>query len=136
MRSTALLDTACALLSTSDLPVGTRAHVAAWFARAALEDATIVILRGHGLTSDPAKMTMASRLICLRSLDVESADDAGQAWWGLSRACHHHAYELTPSTAEILHLIDRVRALGERSNPVSQPTPDHEPAVKKVRSTT
>jgi hypothetical protein len=34
-----------------------------------------------------------------------------QLWQALSRAVHHHAYELQPSVAEVKHLVGRVRAL-------------------------
>jgi len=32
------------------------------------------------------------------------------AWDQLSRACHHHAYELTPTTTEVRHLISCLRS--------------------------
>jgi hypothetical protein len=49
---------------------------------------------------------MRSCLISLRVLLGDSiADMAEIAWAGLSHACHHHAYELTPTDSEVRHLI-------------------------------
>lgn len=99
-----------ALTGSTGLPKGTRARVAAWYARGALEDVTIELLTGR-LTSDPRALTMASRLACLRVLRPELSDAAGHAWWALSRVCHQHAFELTPTAAEVTHLIAQVTSL-------------------------
>jgi hypothetical protein len=42
-------------------------------------------------------------LLCLGEYlgDPSVAADARFAWWALSRACHHHPYELAPTVAEI-----------------------------------
>jgi threonine dehydrogenase-like Zn-dependent dehydrogenase len=59
---------------------------------------------GHG---DHAVM-----LICLTVVYRDNPVLVGglaNAWDQLSRACHHHAYELTPTTAEVRHLISRLR---------------------------
>jgi hypothetical protein len=40
------------------------------------------------------------------------AQDAVEAWYGLSRGTHHHAYELAPTSAELrdwLETVKRVR---------------------------
>lgn len=57
---------------------------------------------------------MRSRLIAMRFfVDRATAELAAAAWWGLSNACHHHAYELTPTTSEIRHLVGQVaRVIG------------------------
>ena len=99
-----------ALTGATGLPKGTRARVAAWYARGALEDVTIELLTGR-LSSDPRALTMASRLACLRVLRPELSDAAGHAWWALSRVCHQHAFELTPTAAEVTHLIAQVTSL-------------------------
>jgi hypothetical protein len=46
---------------------------------------------------------MRVQLIFLRTYlgDAELAGRAGHAWSALSRACHHHAYELAPTAAEL-----------------------------------
>ena len=47
--------------------------------------------------------SMRTQLICLRSYleDAPLAARAGHAWSALSRACHHHAYELAPTSIEL-----------------------------------
>jgi hypothetical protein len=46
---------------------------------------------------------MRVQLICLRTYldEPELAARAGHAWSALSRACHHHPYELAPTAAEL-----------------------------------
>lgn len=109
---TLLAQADAALAGTSELPKGTRARIAAWYTRGALENVTTELLIGR-MTSDPAELTMASRLACLRVLRPELSDDASHAWWALSRVCHQHAYELTPTATEVTHLIDQVASLAE-----------------------
>ena len=41
--------------------------------------------------------------------DQEAARDASYAWSALSRACHHHAYELPPTASELRSLITLTR---------------------------
>ena len=47
--------------------------------------------------------SMRTQLICLRSYleDARLAARAGHAWSALSRACHHHAYELASTSGEL-----------------------------------
>jgi hypothetical protein len=53
-----------------------------------------------------------SKLVVLSALRGEAiGETAVRSWAGLSRACHHHAYELQPSVMEVRHLIDEVRKL-------------------------
>ena len=46
---------------------------------------------------------MRVQLICLRIYlgDADLAARAGHAWSALSRACHHHPYELAPTAMEL-----------------------------------
>jgi hypothetical protein len=55
--------------------------------------------------------SMASQLLVLPSYlrDQEAARDAAYAWSALSRACHHHAYELPPTASELRALIQLTR---------------------------
>lgn len=56
--------------------------------------------------------TTASELVVLETLQgVELGERAKRVWHGLSRAVHHHAYELQPSTAEVRYLVGEVREL-------------------------
>ena len=92
------------------MPRGRSTRAAAVLARQALEDAARELCRSAGFDLD--KATMRSRLIALRVLvDQSVADTAEVAWAGLSRACHQHAYELTPTTTEVSHLLTLVTTL-------------------------
>ena len=54
---------------------------------------------------------MRSRLTCLTVAYCdrpEVGQRARAAWSGLSSACHHHAYELTPTSGEAAVLLDEV----------------------------
>lgn len=52
-----------------------------------------------------------AQLLCLgRYLNDESLGrQAHQTWAALSRACHHHAYELAPTREELIGWCDGVR---------------------------
>ena len=60
--------------------------------------------------------SMRTQLICLRSYleDARLAARAGHAWSALSRACHHHAYELAPTSGELHSWFSVVNELIER----------------------
>jgi len=48
------------------------------------------------------KCSMRAQLLLLpRYAGTEVAGDARDAWFGLARATHHHAYELAPTAAEL-----------------------------------
>jgi hypothetical protein len=60
-----------------------------------------------------------AKLTCLPSYigDDALALDAGYAWHALSRACHHHHYELDPTAAELddwLAIVERLVAAVEQ----------------------
>jgi len=58
-----------------------------------------------------------AQLLCLRRYlnDEDMAGRVAWAWASLSRACHHHAYEMPPSSTELATWIEVVEALGERT---------------------
>jgi hypothetical protein len=104
-----LLGQAQRLLTASD-PEGLSPRLAAFLARQALEE--IIDRRCADLDASAPRATARSRLLVLRSLDTaEAADHAAWAWNRLSNACHVHAYEMQPSTAEIEHLCATVASL-------------------------
>lgn len=80
--------------------------MAAWLARSALEAA--VVNRLQALGHDVGQATMGSRLTCLYVLAPGHAAVAEFAWNRLSRACHHHAFELAPTAGEVCTLVDHV----------------------------
>ncbi len=110
--STALLDQAEDFLSTPGSLGPHALRAACWLARTALEDGLRQRLRDRSLPADDANTR--SMLI---ALSVAYADEPGisrsadQAWAGLSRASHHHAYELGPSLLEVRELIAQVRTI-------------------------
>jgi hypothetical protein len=59
---------------------------------------------------------MRVQLILLRAYlgDTDLAGRAAHAWSALSRACHHHAYELAPTAAELEDWLSVVEELIER----------------------
>ncbi|PRX50871.1 hypothetical protein B0I33_10122 [Prauserella shujinwangii] len=106
-----LVDHARAVLAgRRGIPAAQRTRAAAILARQALEDTTRRLCTAAG--ADLPGANERSRLIVLRWFVGEGAADlAGAAWWGLSRLCHHHAYELTPTAGEVAHLVDQVASL-------------------------
>lgn|SRR5690554_6104824 len=75
--------------------------------RAALEQ----ILRGYWFHRAPsvAEATMRSQLVILPVVAGEAVTSvARRAWNGLSRAVHHHTYELPPTAAELRGWYDDV----------------------------
>jgi len=60
---------------------------------------------------------MRVQLICLRTYlgDADLAARAGHAWSALSRACHHHAYELAPTAAELRGWLSVVEELIQKA---------------------
>lgn len=76
-------------------------RVAALLARQALEASVLGLWNRQDLGLQGC--SMPAQLICLRTYlgDAELASRAGHAWSALSRACHHHAYELAPTAGEL-----------------------------------
>jgi hypothetical protein len=90
-------------------------RAACWIARAALESAVDDLLANRSREAPTA--TMRSKLTVLEvAFEKEDASVptlAEYAWSGLSRASHHHAFELTPPFSEVQHLIGLVRQLAD-----------------------
>lgn len=105
-----LLEQATSVLAEAT-PNSNRA--ACWIARAALERAVDDLLAAEN--RDAPEATMRSKLTVLHVAFAKSQHElpasAEYAWNGLSLACHHHAFELTPTASEVQHLIDLVKKL-------------------------
>jgi hypothetical protein len=87
------------------------ARTAALMARCAFED-WLDALSKTWETPSYQRPSTGSKLVVLRALRSDAIGEAAmRAWDGLSRACHHHAYELQPSVMEVRHLIGEVRKL-------------------------
>jgi len=86
-------------------------RAAALAARRALEETLDALWkhRAPGLERASAR----AQLACLRTFlrDDELAGDVTFAWSALSDACHHHDYELTPTSAELQGSFDVVARL-------------------------
>ncbi|MDV3124762.1 hypothetical protein M1247_07555 [Mycobacterium sp. 21AC1] len=106
-----LLDYAGQLLDGS-INLGARgARTAALLTRCALEDWLDDQSAPWSGTPGP-RPTTRSKLVVLGALrGPETGEHAKRAWHDLSRACHHHAYELQPSITEIRQLLHQVRRL-------------------------
>ena len=76
-------------------------RASALLARQALEAALDDFWRDKGI--DLARCSSRAQLICLRTYypDKDAARHAYQIWGALSRACHHHSYELAPTAGEL-----------------------------------
>jgi cytochrome c553 len=86
------------------------ARAVAFLVRQALEDTVIELCRAANANMDCANMR--SKLVALEVLHGgQVSNTAKVAWLGLCNACHHHAYELTPSLQEVRHLLTLVTTL-------------------------
>ena len=97
-----LLDLAHGLLRRADpATAGLWPRASAILARQAL--VASVTRLWDSRTLDLQGCTMRAQLICLRTYlgDADLAARTSHAWSALSRACHHHPYELAPTTAEL-----------------------------------
>jgi hypothetical protein len=78
-------------------------------------------------TLDLKGCSMRTQLICLRSYleDAQLAARTGHAWSSLSRACHHHAYELAPTAGELQSWFsvvgELIQRVGLSPNPPARP---------------
>jgi hypothetical protein len=116
----ALVTVARDLLERADpMTAGIWPRATALLARQALEAALDDLwrLRAPGLEQCSAR----AQLLCLPAYlpgNEELAERVSYTWAGLSRACHQHAYELPPTSSELLvwlatveQLVARVRSL-------------------------
>ena len=110
MSPTELADAAeRVLVEPGDALFGCWARASALLARQSLETAIDLLWRKRSPIM--AQCSMAAQLLVLPSYlrDQEAARDASYAWSALSRACHHHAYELPPTASELRSLIGLTR---------------------------
>jgi hypothetical protein len=95
--------------STATVAVWPRA--VALLARQALEDA----LRSYWAEHAPGveRLTMRAQLTCLRAYlsSASLASEVTFTWHALSRATHHHVYELEPTREELSSLVAAARRL-------------------------
>ena len=109
------------LVDPGDALFGCWARASALLARQALETAMDLLWRRRAPIV--AQCSMASQLLVLPSYlrDQEAARDASYAWSALSRACHHHAYELPPTASELRSLIKLTRRVAAAIEAMTAP---------------
>lgn len=86
-------------------------RAAALLTRQALEQALDEYWQGKGLRVDECSTT--AQLLCLAEYlnDENIALEAHHVWSALSRACHHHPYELAPTAGELEQWVSATRRL-------------------------
>ncbi len=110
----ALVAEAEALLERNDAALaGIWPRAAALLGRQALESALADLWqrKAPGLESCPGRAQLLSLGAYLP--DPALAADAYQCWAALSRALHHHPYELAPTSSELKGWLATVRAVIE-----------------------
>jgi hypothetical protein len=108
--SVTLLDHAESVLNGEvSIAVRHAPRVAAWLGRSALEQRVLELLNECEIEARQA--TMRSQLCCLEVLRPQLGPTARAAWWGLSRCCHHHSFELAPTVSEVRHHLHNVRTV-------------------------
>ena len=100
----AVLQLARDLLKRADpSTAGLWPRAAALLTRQALEESVDAYWRARQLPLD--SLSTQAQLVCLRMMtmtaDKTLAARLHEAWGALSRACHHHPYELAPTAAEL-----------------------------------
>jgi hypothetical protein len=109
MTPEATLAAAQRLLDRKDAKtVGVWPRAAALLARQALEQGIEAYWRRRGVALD--RLSTRPQLICLSRYlgNKDLAGRAAHAWSSLTRACHHHPYELSPSHAELRNWLASV----------------------------
>ena len=97
------------LVAPGEALFGCWARASALLARQSLEMAMDLLWRKRAPIVVQCSTT--AQLLVLPSYlrDQDAARDAAYAWSALSRACHHHAYELPPTASEMRALIKLTR---------------------------
>lgn len=112
-----LLAAAQDLVASADADVGGAwPRAAALLTRQALEAAVAAWLLPR---TEGGRASITAQLLALRGLHPDPALTARTAfaWSALSEACHHHGYELPPTSADLLTWMHTVQALVEALDP-------------------
>jgi hypothetical protein len=94
-------------------------RTAALLARLALEDWLNEQSASWSAASEKPPTTNSKLVVLARIRGAEVGERARRVWHSLSKAVHHHAYELQPSSAEVRHLVGQVRALISAASTIS-----------------
>ncbi|MEO6088266.1 MAG: hypothetical protein ABIQ18_34650 [Umezawaea sp.] len=86
------------LLSDERLPIGIWPKCCAWLLRTAVERAIVALC----VASYGAHLSTRAHLLTLsKYVDPNLAHATAALWYSLSRAAHHHDYELAPTADEL-----------------------------------
>ena len=111
----ATLQLARDLLSRADpSTAGLWPRAAALLIRQALEEAVDAYWTTRQVPLE--SVSTHTQLVCLRMMTSDGTLPARlhEAWGSLSRACHHHPYELAPTAGELATWIRVVEEFGSR----------------------
>lgn len=97
---------------------GLRQRAAALLTRQALELAVGAALARRAPGTE--RVSARAQLLCLTSfVAAETAEEATFLWTVLSRACHHHPYELAPTWDELSTWLTQTEAVIGRLAPAA-----------------
>jgi hypothetical protein len=114
----ATLQLARDLLSRADpATAGLWPRAAALLIRQALEEAVDEYWTTRQVPLE--SVSTQTQLVCLRMMTADGPLPAQlhETWGALSRACHHHPYELSPTVEELADWIDVVESFGKPAGP-------------------
>lgn len=116
MKPINLLDTADGLLiNPGDVLIGVWPRAAALLSRQAIELAMVELWRARAPGAELSSVRAQLLLLPTYLHDHELAHLTAYAWMALSRACHHHGYDLPPDVGELRHDIGIARRFASRT---------------------
>ncbi|MEU4244456.1 hypothetical protein [Actinoplanes sp. NPDC026619] len=83
----------------------------AWLLRLALESALDIYWTATAPAVGACRSRRSQILMLSRYHEAGSARRVAMLWWSLSRAGHHHSYELALTAGELRHLHAEVRSV-------------------------
>jgi hypothetical protein len=93
-----------------------------WLIRLAFEHSVDDFWKSHSPAIAAVRSRRAQLLTLSRTIDPDLGRRATELWHTLSRAAHHHAYELSPTGAELRSWHDEVRSLADDLNRAADQT--------------
>ena len=95
-------------------PAGLWPRAAAWLARQAIEQSLRDLWQLRKVPG-AGSCSMRTQMLCLGEYldDGDLVADVRSAWSALSRACHHHPYELGPAAEELRYWIEVAETFAE-----------------------
>jgi hypothetical protein len=97
-----------------------------WLIRLAFEHSLDDFWKAHSPAIAAVRSRRAQLLTLSRTIDPDLGRRATELWHTLSRAAHHHAYELSPTGAELRSWHEEVHSLADDMRyAVEQPSRSH-----------